>query len=64
MRNTDKFTLDELFFGFKAVVKADQEMKLGVPGGTSLDRSNHQANLKKEQKNRPPTSGRALFFLR
>ncbi len=32
MRNTDKFTLDELFFGFKAVVKADQEMKLGVPG--------------------------------
>ncbi len=32
LRNADKFTVDELFDGFKAVVKADQELKLGVPG--------------------------------
>lgn len=36
MRNADKFTLEELFAGFKAVVKADQEMKLGVPGDQVL----------------------------
>ncbi len=32
LRNVDNFTLEELFAGFKAVVKADQEMKLGAPG--------------------------------
>ena len=34
---SDKFTIEELLNGFEAVVKADREMKLGVPGHKVLE---------------------------
>jgi DNA polymerase-3 subunit delta len=32
LRNAENYTVEELFAGFKAVIRADQELKLGMPG--------------------------------